>query len=283
MRSEELDAEAGAESGSVSLVRDGAIGTISIQRPSKYNALSLEMWRQLHEAAAEASGDDCIRVVVVRGDGRAAFSAGADISEFTDVRGDAANARDYSDTIERAERALINTRKPTIAMLHGICAGGACGIALACALRFADHAFRFAIPASRLGVVYHQTAVDRLVQHVGPSTALDILMSGRYVAADEAYARGLVDALHPTDQLESQVYTYAEMVATAAPHSVEGAWVGVHAALDPHNTELRREIVRLQADAHDSLDYREGVQAFLEKRAPVFGQDRQQAQRRAES
>jgi enoyl-CoA hydratase/carnithine racemase len=262
------------ETGKVTLDRAGVLATITIHRPGKHNALNLEMWRQLHDAAMGASDDEDIRVVIVRGAGRVAFSAGADISEFTEVRHDASNAREYSDTIERAERALINSRKPTIAMLHGICAGGGCGIALACTLRFADDAFRFAIPASRLGVVYHQTAVDRLVQQVGPSTAMDILISGRYILAEEAYSRRLVDALHPAADLEDRVYDYASQVAKSSRYSVEGAWVGVQAALDPHNAELRREIVRVQADAHDSTDYREGVQAFLDRRQPLFGLNR---------
>lgn len=264
--------EPGPESsGRIRLVRDGLVATIVISRPGKHNALSLDMWGQLHEAADEVANDDRARVVVVRGEGTEAFSAGADISEFGEVRQDAETAERYSDTIERAEVTLIRSRKPVLAMLHGICAGGGCGIALACTLRFADEAFRFSIPAARLGVVYHQTAVDRLVQHVGPSVAMDILISGRFVGVEEAQQRGLVDVVYPTADLEQQVYDYAQMVAKRAPTSVEGAWVGVQSALQPHDGALRDEVLRLQAAAHESADYREGVQAFLEKRSPVFG------------
>jgi enoyl-CoA hydratase/carnithine racemase len=260
-----------ARDGRVSLTRDGMIATITISRPDKHNALNVEMWRQLREVASEASRDDAVRAVVVRGEGTEAFSAGADISEFAEVRQDAATAERYSETIEAAELALIAARKPVLAMLHGICAGGGCGIALACTLRFADDAFRFAIPAARLGVVYHQTAVDRLVQHVGPSTAMDILMSGRFINGEQGLARGLVDAIYPSTELEQRVYGYAELIAKRAPTSVEGAWVGVQAALNPHDSDLRQEVARLQAAAHESADYKEGVKAFLEKRDPVFG------------
>jgi enoyl-CoA hydratase/carnithine racemase len=257
--------------GRIRVDQDGPIATITISRPEKHNALSLGMWRELHDAAVAVSTDDSVRVVVMRGEGTEAFSAGADISEFAEVRQDAEKANSYSQTIESTELTLVSSRKPTIAMLHGICAGGGCGIALACTLRFADHGFRFAIPAARLGVVYHQTAVDRLVQHVGPSVAMDILMSGRFIGVEEARSRGLVDAVHPAGELEEQVYRYARQVARRARVSVEGAWAGVQAALNPHDTGLRDEVVRLQVAAHDSEDYREGVRAFLEKRQPVFG------------
>lgn len=259
------------DDGRIRVNQTDAVATITISRPSKHNALSLEMWRQFHDATIKVSSDDSIRVVVVRGEGRQAFSSGADISEFGEVRQNAATAESYSDTIERAERALIESRKPILALLHGICAGGASGIALACTLRFADERFQFSIPAARLGVVYHQTAVDRLVQQVGPSTAMDILVSGRFLAVDEARACGLVDAVYPTDVVEERVYEYANRVATSAPMSVEGAWAGVQAALHPHDSALREEVARLQSAAHESADYREGIQAFLEKRRPVFG------------
>jgi enoyl-CoA hydratase/carnithine racemase len=260
-----------SDEGCIRVDQTDSVATITISRPGKHNALSLAMWRQFHDAAIRVASAPSIRVVVIRGEGQDAFSSGADISEFGEVRQNAATAESYSDTIEQAELTLIRSRKPILALLHGICAGGACGIALACTLRFADERFRFSIPAARLGVVYHQTAVDRLVQQVGPSTAMDILMTGRFLAADEAHACGLVDAVYPADVVEERVYEYAGQIAASAPMSVEGAWAGVQAALHPHDAALRKEVARLQSAAHESADYREGIRAFLEKRPPVFG------------
>jgi enoyl-CoA hydratase/carnithine racemase len=260
----------GAAPGRIRLDRDGYVAIITISQPEKHNALSVSMWSQLRDAAREVASDRGVRAVVVRGDGEAAFSAGADISEFSAARSSAADAQRYAELLEDTELALIGARKATIAMIHGICVGGGAGIALACGVRFADDDFRFSIPAAKLGVVYHQTAVDRLVQTVGPALALDILMSGRELDAAEACSCGLIRGPFPARQLETTVLDYAHTIAARAPISVEGAWVGVQLALHPGDGDLRREIARLQRDAIESQDYREGVRAFVDKRRPQF-------------
>jgi enoyl-CoA hydratase/carnithine racemase len=257
--------------GRVRVDHDGDIAVITISRADKHNAISVEMWTQLRDAGREVASEDAVRVVIVRGEGRSAFSAGADISEFAGARGSVIDAERYADLVGEAESALIDAGKPTIAMIHGICVGGGAGIALACAIRFADEELGFAIPASKLGIVYHQTAVERLVQAVGPGLALDLLVSARSMDAVEAHACGLIARVpFQADELEEATLAYAHGIATRAPISVAGAVAGVRLALRPGDEALRRELARLRRAAIESEDYREGVRAFAEKRRPRF-------------
>ena len=250
--------------------RRGGIGIMTVSQPDKLNALTLRMWNELPAAVAELRDDPAVRVIVVRGAGEEAFSAGADISEFPENRSTPDAADRYSRSVGAALTALAETRKPTIAMLHGVCAGGGGGIAVSCALRFADDRLRFSIPAARLGVVYEVEAIARLVQAVGPSYALDILISGRTIEADEALRIGLVNGIAPQPELERRVLEYAELVAANAPLPMEGAWVAIRATQEPWNESWLRELSALQRRAIESSDFAEGVKAFLEKRRPTF-------------
>ena len=170
--------------------RKGAVGILTLSQVDKLNAMTLAMWDGLPDAVTALAGDPDVRAIVVRGDGAEAFSAGADISEFPEKRSTAELADRYSKSVGAGLTALAETRKPTIAMLHGVCVGGGGGIAVSCALRFADDRLRFSIPAARLGVVYEVEAISRLVQIVGSSYAFDILISGRTVDAEEALRDG---------------------------------------------------------------------------------------------
>ena len=164
--------------GSLRSERRGAIGVLTISQPERLNALTLRMWDALPAVVGELASDHAVRVIVVRGDGAEAFSAGADISEFPENRTTVEAAERYSRSVSAALTALAQTRTPTIAMVHGACVGGGGGIAVSCALRFVDDRLRFSIPAARLGVVYEAEAIAALVHTVGASCAFDILVSG---------------------------------------------------------------------------------------------------------
>ncbi len=251
--------------------RKGAVGILTLSQADKLNAMTLAMWDGLPDAVTALAGDPDVRAIVVRGDGAEAFSAGADISEFPEKRSTAELADRYSKSVGAGLTALAETRKPTIAMLHGVCVGGGGGIAVSCALRFADDRLRFSIPAARLGVVYEVEAISRLVQIVGPSYAFDILISGRTLDAEEALRIGLVNAVTTADALEGTVLEYAGRLAENAPMSMEGAWVAIRAAHEPWNGAWTDELEDLKRRAIESDDFAEGVRAFLEKRRPNFG------------
>ena len=159
--------------------------------------------------------------------------------------------------------------KPTIAMVHGYCIGGGCGLALACDLRFVDERARFGITPAKLGLVYSLDSTKRLVDVVGPSRAKWILMSGQLVTADRAHQIGLADEVVPTDDLEKLTYEFAELLCTRAQFSIR-ATKQIVARILAGQTEDDEATRDLRNSSFDTDDYAEGVRAFLEKRPPTF-------------
>jgi enoyl-CoA hydratase/carnithine racemase len=255
--------------GCVRIEREGKRGLIVLDQPSRLNAMTLAMWRQLEGAMAELANDDRITTIVVRGMG-SAFSAGADITEFASLRSTPSDIDRYEANVAAAQRALLETRKPTIALLHGACSGGGAVIALCCRIRFADDSLRFSIPAARIGLVYDRVAVGRLVAAVGPALAYDMLISARTLTSDEALRTGLVNAVIPAADLDRHVEEYTDRVAMLAPISQRGAWAAVRAAEEPTEEKWRLELAELERAAFASADYQEAVAAFLDKRPPRF-------------
>jgi enoyl-CoA hydratase len=249
---------------------DGPVVTVTLSQPNRLNALSFEMWKALPRALHEAEEREETRVLIVDGDGGAAFSSGADIARFASERTDPRDAEHYSDAVSDALRALTGLRKPAVARVHGVCSGGGAAIALACHIRIASDKLRFGIPAGRLGIVYEFEAVQQLVEAVGSGFAYDLLASGRTVEAEEASRLGLVNHVVPAAELDEHVDAYAAAIADNAPLAVEGAIVAVRAALAGGDEHLEQRLRGLQAKAIESADYAEGVSAFIEKRRPSF-------------
>jgi enoyl-CoA hydratase len=248
----------------------GSCGVIVLDQPLRRNAMTLAMWRQLPDAVSELSGDERVSTIVIRGAGTSAFSAGADISEFRDRRSSAADIEHYEASVAAAQRALLETAKPTIGELRGFCTGGGAVIALCCRIRFASETLRFSIPAARIALVYDQLSVSRLVSLVGPAFAYDILISARTVSSAEALRIGLVNDVIPESSLEDHVEAYAEQAALLAPISQRGALTAVRAAEEPNEERWPAELAALERQAFESADYREAIAAFLEKRPPHF-------------
>ncbi len=151
--------------------REDGIATVVLNKPDTHNAISLAMYKRIPEIFAELDADSAVKVVVVRGAGTRSFASGADISEFEEVRGNSASAKAYNEHVAGAEHAIERFTKPTIAMVHGYCIGGGCGIALGCDIRFADERSRFGITPAKLGLVYSLESTKRLVDVVGTTRA----------------------------------------------------------------------------------------------------------------
>lgn len=253
----------------IQVERDGAVATVVLNKPDSHNAISLGMYRRIPDEFRALDADPEIKVIIVRGAGTKSFASGADISEFEEVRGNAAAAKAYNEHVAAAEHAVEDVTKPTIAMVHGYCIGGGCGIALACDLRFADERSRFGITPAKLGLVYSLESTKRLVDVVGPSRAKWILFSGQHVYAQDALRLGLIDELIPSDELEKQTGEFARLITTRAQFSVRSAKRIVDLVLagqtddDEVTTEIRNS-------SFDTDDYAEGVRSFLEKRNPRF-------------
>lgn len=257
------------ETESVYLIKEGPIASIFLNRPSKLNAINYDIWSTLPELLYEVEKDSSIKGLVLRGVKSEAFSVGADIREFKDVRSSPERSRLYDEAIYNANKCLENLTKPTVALIQGYCIGGGAGLALACDFRFSDDTGRFGITPSKIGLVYSTSATKRLVDLVGPSKAKDLLMSGRMFGANEAYQIGLIDRLYETSNLVEKTYDYLSLLSERSQLTVRSTKKIVQEILNG-NSENSDEINKLIEKAYESEDYKEGVQAFIEKRKPKF-------------
>ena len=249
--------------------KEGRIGWLVFNNPDRRNAVSLAMWQAIPTVLAEFEADPAIRVIVLAGAGNKAFVAGADISEFEEVRSSTANIIHYNKQVSQANKAIEATKKPTIAMIRGVCVGGGVRIALNCDLRICADDARFAIPAAKLGLGYGHVGLKQLVDLVGPSYAKEIFFTARLFSAFEALSMGLINRILPTDDLESYVRDYCQTIAQNAPLTIQSVKqiVGQIIADAPLDTAYCDQLVQA---CFNSEDYNEGRRAFMEKRQPNF-------------
>ena len=251
----------------VTLKRDGAIATVVLSNPKRLNAMTPNMWRELKTCMDEASADDDIRCVVLKGDGKN-FVSGADISVFGKERADGAQARKYGELTHGAMTSVRDCRHPTIALIEGVCVGGGMEIACVCDIRVCGESSRFGITSNRLGLTVGHDELNALIAVCGRAAAFEIILEGRIFGADEASAKGFIHKLVPDDQVADEAYEHAEHIASRAP--LANRW---HKAailrLDNHEPVLAED-ADSGFDMFDSEDYQEGVRAFMEKRTPQF-------------
>jgi len=249
----------------------GHVATIVINRPDQRNAINYEMWLELKRLADELNAQAETRVVVIRGAGEDAFSAGADIAEFGERRNDSAEARGYSEAFDGALDAVWELDKPTISMIRGFCFGG--GLELACCtdLRIAAEGSRFGIPTARLGVLVGYREMRRLLQLVGPGGVAELLLAARTLRGEEALRWGLISRLVPVEELETEVLKTAEEIASMAPLIHRWHKQIIRTVLrEPSLEGLTPEEEAIPFACFDTEDFQEGKRAFLEKRKPVF-------------
>lgn len=248
---------------------EGPLGILLASNPQRMNAFTAAMWRALPDCIARAEADPGVRVIVLRGAGDRAFSAGADISEFDSARtGD--NALAYDALNHAAFTALSGAGKPTIAMIHGFCLGGGLGLAACCDLRLCDEAAQFSIPAARLGIGYNPRWVGPLLAITSATRVKEILFTGRRFSAAEALQMGLVSKVLPNEALEAETRALAATIAANAPLSVSAAKLVVDELVRNARAPDLAKLDRAVKACFDSEDYAEGRRAFLEKRAPRF-------------
>jgi enoyl-CoA hydratase len=227
--------------------------------------MTWEMYEGLYETCERVEADPSVRVLILRGAGDKAFVSGTDIRQFLDFK-----TRDdvlgYEAQTGRILGRLAAMKKPTIAMVQGDAVGGGLFMSLACALRVAaDHA-RFGVPVARtLGNFPAGTSFTRLVAAIGPIRSREMLLTARLLDSTEAKAIGLVDQVHPADQLEGQVRELAAKVADLAPLTQAAAKEATRRVVE---ALALRESEDLLLSCYLSEDFREGVRAFVEKRRP---------------
>lgn len=246
---------------------DGDIATVTLNRPDRLNALDKAMWQRLAAIMAEIAGDDAVRCVVLRGAGPA-FGAGADVAEFASERDTPAKAAAYAEVMGAALSALRACPVPTVAQIHGACAGAGLEIAIHCDLRIAADSSKFGAPVQRLGITMPYPEIAALLELVGRATTLEILLEGRMFGAREAYEKGLVCRVVPDAAVEEEARASARRIADGAPLVHRWHKKFVRRLLDP--TPLSAVEIAESYAACATEDYRAGIKAFLAKEKPQF-------------
>jgi enoyl-CoA hydratase/carnithine racemase len=242
---------------------------ITLNRPHARNAMTWGMYDALGAACEEVDRNDAIRVFILRGAGGKAFAAGTDISQFQQFKSPQDGVKyeqHISDVLDRLERVT----KPTIAQIEGVAVGAGCAIAVACDLRVATPESTFGIPIARtLGNCVTGAAYSRLVETIGPAHAKDMLFTGRLFGAAEAMRTGLVSRLVPASEIAGVVRTLAGDIAANAPLTIRATKEMTRRLMAKRRiaSPEAKDLVEL---CYGSEDFKEGVDAFLGKRPPVW-------------
>ena len=246
------------------------VGVITFNNPEKRNAISLDMWEGLGHALTELRDDPDVRVVILVGAGDKAFVSGADISQFEKTRHNAEASEEYAKKSAAQHALLADYPKPTIACISGFCLGGGMQVAMLTDIRIASENSQFGIPAAKLGIAYGYDGLKHLVSLVGPSWARLLMYTGMRIDSAEAVRIGLVDRVVPDAGLWDATSEIARTISGNAPLAIQAAKITIAQVLkDPEKRDMDA-IKAIGTACMDSEDFREGRQAFMEKRKPQF-------------
>ncbi len=244
------------------------ITTITINRPKSLNALNERTLEELRLALTRAKDDPVTKVILITGAGEKAFVAGADLNELASLN--PISGRKLAEKGQALFSFLENLGKPSIAVVNGFALGGGAELALACTLRVASPNARFGLPEVGLGVLPGYGGTQRLPRLVGKGKALEIILSGEAIDAQEAYRIGLVNKIFLKESLMGEAKAFAQKLAQKGGMALRFAMEAVHQGLEvPFEKGLAMEAC-LGGLAWATEDAREGTKAFLEKRKPVF-------------
>ena len=244
----------------------GPLALITLNRPSKRNAISLGTLEELHKAVTLAEHDEAVRVLAFTGAGDKAFASGSDLAEV--------EHRDLKKALEPivqglAER-LERLPKPTIAAINGLCYGGGLEVALGCDVRVASETAAFATPEGKLGIIPGGGATQRLPRIVGRGWGMHMLLMGEPIDAQQALSIGLVTKLTAPDALLDEVQAMAEHLATFAPFVPRFMKAMVHSGMEASLVAGLALEKFAQGALCETEDKKEGLRAFLEKRPPQW-------------
>ncbi|MCX7622467.1 MAG: enoyl-CoA hydratase-related protein [Thermomicrobium sp.] len=249
--------------------RTGTIATVVLNRPERLNALTLAMWRELARTVRALADEPGVRVVVLRGAGERAFSAGADIREFPEVRTGRAAAASYDRTVAAALQAIQEIPQPVVAVLRGIVVGGGLELAAACDVRLASEDARLGLPIGQLGVMPGLGECRALLRLLPAGKIVELVLRNELLDAQKAHRLGLVTEVVPVDRLEQRLQEWCDRLAGLSPDTVRAtkAVLRLAASGRDESDERYQQLLEL---VYGGEAYREGVQAFLEKRTPDF-------------
>jgi enoyl-CoA hydratase len=247
--------------------RRGSYAVVRLNRPEKLNALSDELFSALSESFSQLAKEEKLRTVILTGNG-STFSSGTDLAELADA--DEAEAKAAANRGKAVCDQINKFSVPVIAAVNGIAAGGGCELVLACHLRIASPEAQFSVPEIKLGVIPAYGGTQRLAHEIGRARALEMMLTGRTLSADEALRLGLINEIAESDLLIARAENLATKIAQLAPLAIRACLHAVTKGLElpmKEGLELESELF---AKLFASRDMREGTRAFLEKRKAVF-------------
>ncbi len=251
--------------------RDGAVATLTLNRPEQRNAISYDMWVRLPGLLAELDADDAVRAMLLTGAGEKAFSAGADIKDFEETRSTPERARNYRHAVHEACDALNALSKPTIAAIRGYCLGGGLELAVCADVRIASADAQFGLPAAKRGIAVSHGHIDRLLRLAGAGDAAYLMLTGRSISAERALVAGIVSVVVDADALMEEARALAEEVASLSPVSHRTHKQVIRDLLEfGAADQVPSERASVLDGAEASEDFMEGVRSFREKRPPNF-------------
>lgn len=241
------------------------IVTLTINRPDKRNALNAKLLAELHEALIAVEQSDEIRVLLITGSGDKAFVAGADIRELSKLN--RKTGEELSTRGQEVFQLIGNSSKVVIAAINGYALGGGAELAMACHIRYADESALIGLPEVTLGLIPGYGGTQRLPQLVGLSKAMEMILTGKPVSAQQAKQIGLVNEVYSKEKLMDAAIKTATVIANNGPVAVKKALDALRAATPLHGLA---EEARLFGELCETADFKEGTEAFLEKRKPDF-------------
>ena len=245
---------------------DGPMALLTINRPEKHNAISLETLEELQDAVSSAERDESVRTVVITGAGGRAFASGSDLNEV--------KYRDFRKALEPIVQGLADQLermpKPSIAAINGICMGGGLEVALGCDLRIATPQSRFATPEGKLGIIPGGGATARLPRIVGRGWGMEMLLMGEPISADRALSIGLITRIVEEDDLLAEAKKMASHLSSFAPFVPHTMKMMVNFGMEASTAAAQMLEKYAQGALVQTEDAKEGIDAFLTKRKPSF-------------
>jgi len=250
------------------LEKKNAIAYVTVNRPKVLNALNMATMDELRTAFADIRSDTLIRVAILTGAGEKAFVAGADIGEL--AKQDAVSGKEYAHRGQAVLDGIENLGKPVIACINGFALGGGCELALACTLRLASDQTKLGQPEVKLGIIPGYGGTQRLPRLVGKGLAMQMVLAGEVITAQEAHRIGLVNEVTPASELIPRAEAIAAKIIANAPLAVQYAMEAVNKGMEMALAEGLFLEASLFGVCCATEDKREGTAAFLEKRAGQF-------------
>ena len=252
----------------IEVERRGATAVVTVNRPEALNAIDVEHATELRDRLEEIAADEAVRAVILTGAGEKAFVAGADIKYMHGLG--VLEARRWGELGHRVGTLLETMPKPTVAAVNGFALGGGCELALACDLRLASTSAKLGQPEVNLGIFPGWGGTQRLARATSLAYAKELVFTGRMVGAEEALARGLVNAVHEPPELLPKALELCETLAAKGPLALAYAKEAMNLALQGDHAESLETEARLFAMLFSTADQKEGMAAFVEKREPRF-------------